>query len=122
MLGIYSGAGAYMYDERGNLTWCFDFLSGVLQGCPASAFLFNLALDPFLPKFQSIFTEHGRGLMRACADDLGTALRALKQLTLLFPIFRDAQTLAGLMLNPPSASFSLSSPSPHKFAVALNPG
>ncbi len=97
---IYKDAAAYCF-KNGNLCLMFYFYSGVLQGCPASAFLFNIALDPFLTLFYDSLREKGSGIIRACADDLGASLRSLKQLMLLFPIFKDAQTLAGLLLKPP---------------------
>ena len=40
------------------------------------------------------------GIMRACADDIGAALRALKHLGLLKPIFDKAAAYAGLKLKP----------------------
>ena len=45
--GIYHGASATF--SHGNVKYTLiNFFSGVLQGCPGSAFLFNNALDPFL--------------------------------------------------------------------------
>ena len=72
----------------------------MLQGCPASAFLFNLAPDPFLVRFETALASKQAGILRACADDIGAALRALKYLLLLKPIFDDAARLAGLHLKP----------------------
>ena len=57
--------------------------SGVLQGCPGSGFLFNLALDPFLKRFELALDAHSAGTLCACADDIGAALRALKFLKIL---------------------------------------
>mgnify|MGYP002177190554 CR=1 FL=1 len=51
-----------------------NFLSGVLQGCPASAFLFNHALDPFLSSFHNALRSNNVGIVRACADDIGISL------------------------------------------------
>ena len=78
----------------------FHFASGVLQGCPASAFLFNLALDPFLCKFQEVLGPRNAGIIRACADDLGAALKHLKYVVYLQPIFYSAKVFAGLTLHP----------------------
>jgi len=75
-------------------------LSGVLQGCPGSAFLFNNALDPFLCKIQSVLREKNRGIVRACADDIGICLGRLRHLQLIAPIFSEAMLLAGLKLKP----------------------
>ena len=76
------------------------FLSGVLQGCPASAMLFNLALDPFLAAFERALDFGNKGIVRACADDVSFALCRLAHLPLLFPIFSAAEHLAGLCLKP----------------------
>ena len=55
---------------KGALIVILRFFSGVLQGCPSSAMLFDLALDPFLIMFARVL-EHGRlGIVRACADDI----------------------------------------------------
>ncbi len=72
-----------------------------MQGCPGSAFLFTVALDPFLCAFEAVLTPNGRGVLRACADDLGVALRSLKYLCLMEPIFSQARLLAGLVLKSP---------------------
>ena len=56
------------------------YLSGVLQGCPGSAFIFNMLLDPFLEAFARVITTYGRGIIRACADDIGAALTSYKAL------------------------------------------
>jgi len=77
------------------------FLSGVLQGCPGSAFLFNNALDPFLYFMERELSVRRAGIGRACADDIGVTLRRLGHLALLYPIFGEANNLAGLELKPP---------------------
>ncbi len=79
----------------------FYFLAGVLQGCPASAFLFNLAVDPFLNFLQISLAVRSGGILRACADDIGAALRTLATLKRLHPVFTQAHELAGLGLKPP---------------------
>ena len=78
MKGIYHKAAAYA-NSGGELTFLFEFLSGVLQGCPASAFLFNISLDPFLEAMDNTFRTCRRAAVvtRACADDIGQALRTL---------------------------------------------
>jgi len=78
-----------------------QFLSGVLQGCPGSAFLFNNALDPFLYFMERELSLRKAGISRACADDIGVTLRRLSHLALLSPIFGEAISLAGLELKPP---------------------
>ena len=49
---VYKNAKAD-YTHNGITYTLVNFLSGVLQGCPASAFLFNNALGPFLTRFHS---------------------------------------------------------------------
>ena len=70
---IYSNAAAVTM-SGGKLLVIISFLSGVLQGCPASALLFNLALDPFLVAFERALDFGKKGIVRACADDLVFAL------------------------------------------------
>ena len=74
------------------------YLSGVLQGCPGSAFLFNNSLDPFLALMDKRLREGDNGIVRACADDIGACLSRLKHLNILAPIFDVAASLAGLNL------------------------
>ena len=76
-----------------------QYLSGVLQGCPASGWLFDSALDPFLIAFNSKLRFEEKGIVRACADDLSFALSRLKHLLLLYPVYSDAERLAGLVLH-----------------------
>ena len=76
------------------------FLSGVLQGCPSSAMLFNNALDPFLSKFQNSLRAKNAGIVKACADDIGITLSMLRHLRMIFKIFHDCKTFAGLELKP----------------------
>ena len=96
---MYANARAVTHTYMG-LVIVLEFLSGVLQGCPGSAFLFNLALDPFLISFDLELKKKKAGLLRACADDIGASLRHLHHLKLLFPIFCKAQEFAGLKLKP----------------------
>jgi len=97
--GIYHMASAVF--THGDVKYTIiEFLSGVLQGCPGSAFLFNNALDPFLARIHCILREKNRGIVRACADDIGICLGRLKHLQLIAPIFSSALELAGLKLKP----------------------
>ena len=96
--GIYNHAVAFTCID-GELHSLFWFLCGVLQGCPASAFLFN-ALDPFLAMLQEHVINKKLGILRACADDLGAALAQLRFLSTMAPTFQLAQSLAGLTLKP----------------------
>ena len=45
------------------------FLSGVLQGCPGSALLFNNVLDPFLFDSCKVLQKGSRDIVRVCVDD-----------------------------------------------------
>ncbi len=94
--------------QGGVVKFLYWILSRVLPGCPASAFLFDCVLDPFLAAFQkqlrsgvgsSAFPAQV-GISRACADDFGMACLSLKALTFLKPIFDLAAFVAGLTPKP----------------------
>ena len=89
---------------NGGMQLLFWYLSGVLQGCPASAFIFDMRLDPFLAAFHQAISSRGRGLLRACADDIGAALNSHRSLLYLYQIFEKAQIIAGLSLKPPKCN------------------
>jgi hypothetical protein len=78
----------------------FWVLSGVLQGCPLSGMLFAIALNPFLNKFDKELDSPGVACVRACADDIGVAIRGIATLALLKPTFDSAKAFAGLTLKP----------------------
>ena len=69
--------------HKGKSHTLINFLSGVLQGCPASAFLFNNALGPFLTSFDNILCANDAGIVRACADDIGISIKKLRHLHLI---------------------------------------
>ena len=71
--------------------------SGVLQGCPLPAYLFDLAVDPLLRAM--VAKLHGVGRLRACADYFAASLSRLIDLSRLLPIFRTALACAGLRLD-----------------------
>ena len=96
---IYTKASSVVH-HNGMLITIILFLSGVLQGCPASAMLFDLALDPFLAMFERVLQFGRLGLVRACADDIAFSLSRLSHMKLIQPIYRSAQFLAGLTLKP----------------------
>ncbi len=89
------------FEHNGDIHVLIRLLSGVLQGCPASAFLFNNAIDPFLASFDKALRSRHAGIVRACADDIGIVLKQLKHLKLVQPIFNDFKSHAGLALKPP---------------------
>jgi len=97
--GIYHMASGVVRHNNAFITILL-YLSGVLQGCPGSAFLFNNALDPFLALMEARLREGNvvKGIVRGCADDIGACLSRLKHLNILAPIFDSASSLAGLNL------------------------
>ena len=105
---LYFCNAAY-FSDGGSLIFLFWMFSGVLQGCPASAFLFDCILDPFLEAFSEVIYQYSAskqcnpthiGILRCCADDVGAALLSLTGLKYLAPIFDLAELLAGLILKP----------------------
>ncbi len=119
--GLYHNATA-TYTHNGNTYTLIWFMSGVLQGCPGSAFLFNNALDPFLYTMHKVLRSHNAGIVRACADDIGASLRRLASLGRLYPIFQEAQTLGGLTLKPPKCIIVPSAISLMKLLIKLRGG
>ena len=95
--GIYHDA-CGVVRHNGDSLRILQYLSGVLQGCPGSAFLFNNSLDPFLALMDRNIRESNKGIVRACADDISACLSRLKHLNVLAPIFDHAASLAGLNL------------------------
>ena len=65
----------------------FNICCGVLQGCPASATLFILCVDPFLHHFELSLVPKDKGMIRACADDIGAALSDFRVLKKNVPCF-----------------------------------
>ncbi len=101
----YHGAKA-VFTHNGTSYNLINFLSGVLQGCPGSALLFNNAIDPFLFKIHNILRANSAGIVRACADDIGITFKMLKHLQLIHPIYCDCNDLGGLALKPRKCVFS----------------
>jgi hypothetical protein len=91
---LYRGNEAYGM-AGGIMAHMFSILSGVLQGCPLSGTLFVLVVDPLLWMFR---TQMSEALVRACADDVGMALRRLDSLALLYKIFEDYRKATNLTL------------------------
>ena len=54
-----------------------------------------MGVDPFLNKFVAEAEDTGEAVVRACADDIGAALRNISGLALLKPTFDDAREYAG---------------------------
>ena len=74
----------------------FLILSGVIQGCPLASFCFVIAFDPFLNLFRRSIVDKGKGLVRACADDVGAVFKSVEVLPAASSIFKLAGSLAGL--------------------------
>ena len=93
-----------------NYFFCFSYITmesidrllaiirfGVLQGCPLSASLFAVCIDPFFLKIAADLPESSGCCVRACADDLG-AFSSIQALQKIFPAFQLAEAVAGLSL------------------------
>jgi len=104
-------------DEQGCLVVLFVYLSGVLQGCTASGFLFDMGIDPFLQMMDEQVAGHGRGIVRACADDIGAALRDYRELRYLYEPFQIAESCAGLTLQPKKCKIIVTSQLPSEKVV-----
>eukprot|EP00959_Pyramimonas_sp_CCMP1952_P430682 9019779-Pyramimonas_sp.AAC.1 len=81
-----------------DLTLLFWISSGIIQGCPSSGCIFALAADPFMSNFDASICRKDRGVVRACADDVGAALRRLEHLRVMHRIFSTARRVAALVL------------------------
>ena len=97
--GMYAHNAAFTVCEGVNKL-AFWILSGVLQGCPLSGMLFALVMDPFLRCMKTSMQDRNLGQIRACADDVGAALKNIYVLKLLEPIFQTAAETANLHYKP----------------------
>ena len=88
---------SYIY---GISQFVFMVLSGVLQGCPLSGTLFVIVMDPIMCLFSKYICQPDYGQVRACADDVGSALHHLKDLIRIYLIFEQARKATGLTLKP----------------------
>ena len=83
---LYKCNMAYMCTPAGN-KFIFMILWGVLQGCPLSGSLFVMAIDPLLHMFRIMLEDSALGAVRACADDIGIALRTSGASSFLYDVF-----------------------------------
>ena len=94
---MYEGNEAYGMCG-GVLVHMLSILSGVLHGCPLSGTLFVLGLDLLLWMLQ---VQPDSSVIRACADDIGAALRRLEESIALAKIVNGFKSAARLTLKPP---------------------
>ena len=71
----------------------FWLLFGLLSGS-----LFVISIDPLLFQFRKHVMDPQLGQVRACADDIGAALRALGSLPVLCKLFAQFRKVSGLSL------------------------
>eukprot|EP00959_Pyramimonas_sp_CCMP1952_P199673 4176615-Pyramimonas_sp.AAC.1 len=64
--------------------------SGIIQGRALSGSLYAIASFPFLYHLVHVIEETGRGLVRACADDIGGALMSIEDLAWVALAMREA--------------------------------
>jgi hypothetical protein len=76
----------------------FFVFRGVIQGCALSGLLFTWLLDPFLCWMVAVLESRGLGLVRACADDIGSTLRHVASLLQLKEIFDVIEATTNLSL------------------------
>ena len=96
---IYKHVRVFINDGS-NYHFAFFARSGVLQGCPLSASLFVISINPFLENFRKVLYNNSFGVLYACADDLGSALLKLSALHYIYPIFFKMAKISGLILQP----------------------
>ena len=76
------------------ITACFD----INVAFPSLAF-FAISFNPFISHLASIIDDQSLGCTRACADDLGVALRRIAHLPLVQHVLQHADALADLSIN-----------------------
>ena len=76
----------------------FRVLFGVVRGCPLSCLLFAVLLDPFLRAISALIDDKGDAVTRACADDIGAAVRGIQALKKFSSLFKAMRWASGLQL------------------------
>jgi len=94
---LYSDITAYS-SGAGDGTFLFDIRGGAKTGCPASSILFLLAVNPIVDMFLLLCDGPKLATTRICADDIGSALRKLRDIKRQASIFNIAAAVAGLHL------------------------
>ena len=95
---LYHDGEAYI-NTAGALYFLFIITSSVLQGRPLSGSLFAICADSFVRELCSRVDSNNRGLIRACAEDIGQVSRSIKTLKYVAPAFAAARKVAGLAFN-----------------------
>jgi hypothetical protein len=90
-------AGHAFVDQISMSSEWYLILSGILQGCPLSGTLFVFVIDPLLWMFRC---HLNKAIIRACADDVGAALKRLADLALLHKLFSEFRSVSPLTLKP----------------------
>ena len=96
---LYLNSQAYSLG-MGNGSFLFSVLSGVRTGCPLSSTLFLLVFNPFIELMALVSDGPRLSRSAVCADDVGSALRALTGLKAQASIFQLAARVAGMCLKP----------------------
>ncbi|CAK0896015.1 unnamed protein product [Prorocentrum cordatum] len=78
----------------------FVILCGILQGDPLSGTMFVIGAQPFVEAHMQQLEAKALGLTRWCADDIQALIFCRRGLRTLARIFRLAERLAGLQLQP----------------------
>ncbi|CAK0837080.1 unnamed protein product, partial [Prorocentrum cordatum] len=87
--------------EAGPCHWVlFVILCGILQGDPLSGTMFAIGAQPFVEARMKQLEAKALGLTRWCADDIQALIFCRRGLRSLARIFRLAERLAGLQLQP----------------------
>ena len=73
---LYHMATVVDYHE-GNQYIAYYILSGAIQGCPSSGDVWAISFDPYINMLVEKIEAPSRGIIRACADDIGAALRTI---------------------------------------------
>jgi hypothetical protein len=91
-------------------------MSGVLQGCPLSGLIFVLVMDPLLAAMEGLIDKTGLATTRACADDIGSAIRDIRALKIFANLFKIMARISNLKLK---ASKCVVVPVASKFSPSL---
>ncbi|CAK0846616.1 unnamed protein product, partial [Prorocentrum cordatum] len=101
----------------GTLVHIFWIQSGIIQGCAVSGTLYALGTAVFLIDLASRVEAAGLGLVRACADDIGGTLLAIRHLVHVYRVMQMASDLANLALKVSKCKIV---PLPDRFSPELS--